>query len=156
LTKIGLIDILRDLYNYVLITSEVKIEVVDRGKIKGYSDALLIEKAINDGWIKIVRIDVPEKIYKLASITGLHKAEVEVIWLAYKKNIIALLDDDAARTFAKSIGVKVKGSLGVIVEAVKKNALTKSSALKALDKISHIMYLSSEVYRIVRNGIEEM
>jgi len=155
LAKISLIHILRELYGNILITLEVKVEVVDKGKERGYSDALLIEKAINNGWIKVVRIEVPEKIYGLAETAGLHKAEVEVIWLAYRRNIIALLDDSVARIFAKSMGVRVKGSLGVIVEAFRKNILTRNDALNALDKISSIMYLSSDVYRIVRNSIEK-
>jgi len=64
-----------------------------------------------------------------------------VIWLAYKRNVIALLDDDAARKFAKSLGVIVRGTLGVIVEAVKKGIMTKNKALEALDRLSNIMYL---------------
>lgn len=155
LAKVSLINILKELYNQVLIPLEVKIEAIDKGKEKGFPDAILIEEALNEGWIKVINVKPSKKFSTLAEIAGLHEAEIKVIWLAYKRNITALLDDDAARKFAKSLGIKVRGSLGIILEAVKKGIIAKSKALEALDRLSDIMYLSSEVYRLVRRSIEK-
>ena len=156
LAKISLISLLKEIYGEILIPVKVKIEAVDRGKNRGYSDAIIIEKAIDEKWIKIVNIKSPKKFYALAEIAGLHEAEIEVIWLAYKRNIIALLDDDAARKFARSLGIIVRGTLGVVVEAVKKGIITKNKALEALDKLSNIMYLSSDVYVSTKKSIEKI
>ena len=156
LAKISLISLLKELYGEVLIPVEVKIEAVNRGKDRGYSDAIIIEEAINEKWIKVVNVKPLKKFYALAEIAGLHKAEIEVIWLAYKRNIIALLDDDSARKFVKSLGVRVRGTLGIIVEGVREGIIAKSKALEALDRLSTIMYLSSDVYILARRSIEKL
>ncbi|MHA1583146.1 MAG: hypothetical protein ACTSYM_11725 [Candidatus Baldrarchaeia archaeon] len=49
LSKIGLLPLLKKLYAEVVIPAKVKFEVVDQGKKKGFPDALLIKKAIEEG-----------------------------------------------------------------------------------------------------------
>lgn len=112
LEKAGLLELIK-LYDTV-IPLEVKYEVVDRGKEKGFTDALLVEKAIEECWIKVIDVSVDDKFAKAAEVAGLHKAEIVVVYYAYKNGITALLDDDAARVFARGLGVKVRGSLGFI------------------------------------------
>ncbi len=95
LEKAGLLELIK-LYDTV-IPLEVKYEVVDRGKEKGFTDALLVEKAIEECWIKVIDVSVDDKFAKAAEVAGLHKAEIVVVYYAYKNGITALLDDDAAR-----------------------------------------------------------
>jgi len=154
LAKAGLLEFIK-LYD-VLIPSEVKYEVVDRGKEKGFSDAVQIEKAIEDGWIRVIDVDMGNRFAKAAEIAGLHKAEVSVIYYAYMNGIIALLDEDAARVFARGLGVKVKGSLGLLVEGLKKGVITYSKAINGLNNLSRIMYLSSDVYSLVLRELERL
>ena len=129
--------------------TEVKVEVVDEGKKKGYADAILVENAIKDGWIKILDIQVEKNFLQAADIAGLHTAEIKVIYYALQNGIIAFLDDDPARIFARTLGVKVSGSLGVLIRGLKEKKITYNEALKGLDDLADIMYLSSEIYRLV-------
>ncbi len=156
LARVSALFLLKKLYGEVLIPYEVKIEVVLRGKEKGYSDAFIVERAISEGWIIVVDVKPPETYLSLASRAGVHMAESRVIWLAYREGLVALLDDDAARVFAESLGIKVRGSLGILIEAVKKGFMSKKNALRTLDKLSNVMYLSADLYRIVRKAIERM
>ena len=153
LAKAGLLELIR-LYD-IMIPVEVKYEVVDRGKEKGFTDALLIEKAIEEGWIKVVNVRVDDKFAKAAEVAGLHKAEIAVVYYAYKNGITALLDEDAARVFARSLGVKVRGSLGLLIEGLNEGLISYSEAVKGLDELSKIMYLSSDVYRLALRKIEK-
>ncbi len=154
LAKAGLLELIR-LYD-VVILEEVKERVVDKGKDKGYTDALLVEEAMERGWIKVVHLDVDDKFVKAAEIAGLHAAEIAVVYYAYRNSITALLDDDAARTFARGLGIRVRGSLGLLVEGLKDGVISGSEALKGLDELSRVMYLSSDVYRIVLREIERL
>lgn len=63
---------------------------------------------------------------------------------------VALLDDEVARAFARVLNVRVKGSLGVMVEVVRKGILTGEVGLKALGKLASVMYVSVDVYRAVK------
>jgi len=153
LAKAGLLELIK-LYDTV-IPLEVKYEVVDKGKEKGFTDALLIEKAIEEGWIKVIDVSVDDKFAKAAEVAGLHKAEITVVYYAYKNGITALLDEDAARVFARGLGVKVKGSLGLLIEGLREGLVSYSKAVKGLDDLSKIMYLSSDVYKLVLREIEK-
>jgi len=77
LAKAGLLHLIK-LYD-VVIPQEVKHEVVDVGKAKGYSDAFFIEKAVKEGWIKIIRVNVDEKFSEIARLAGLHEAEIATL-----------------------------------------------------------------------------
>jgi len=153
LAKVGLLELIK-LYDTV-IPLEVKYEVVDKGKEKGFTDALLVEKAIEDGWIKVIDVSVDDKFAKAAEVAGLHKAEITVVYYAYKNGITALLDEDAARVFARGLGVKVRGSLGLLIEGLKEGLISYSEAVKGLDDLSKVMYLSSDVYKLALREIEK-
>lgn len=153
LAKAGLLELIK-LYDTV-IPLEVKYEVVDRGKEKGFTDALLVEKAIEECWIKVIDVSVDDKFAKAAEVAGLHKAEIVVVYYAYKNGITALLDDDAARVFARGLGVKVRGSLGLLIEGLREGLISYSEAVKGLDDLSKVTYLSSDVYKLVLKKIEK-
>ena len=128
--------------------------MVEKGKAKGYSDALLIEKKIEQGFIKEIKIDIDNKFEAAAQIAGLHKAEIAVIYYTYKNEIIALLDDDAARIFARGMGIKVKGTLGVLIDGFNNKLISRPEALLGLNKLSQIMYLSADIYQLVLKQLE--
>jgi len=144
-----------ELYD-VVIPTEVKREVVDRGKEKGFTDSLLVEEAIEKGSIKVVDVKVDDRFVEVAKVAGLHEAEIAVVFYAYRNGIVALLDEDAARVFARGLGVKVRGSLGLLVEGLKNGLITYPEAVKGLKDLSKVMYLSSDVYRIVAEEIERL
>jgi predicted nucleic acid-binding protein len=150
------IDLLRllDLYE-ILIPAEVRNEVVDKGKIKGYSDALLIEKKIEECSIKEIKIEIDDKFEAAAQIAGLHKAEITVIYYAFKKEIIALLDDDAARIFARGLGIKVKGTLGVLIDGFNNKLISHQETLSGLNKLSQMLYFSADLYQLVLKQLEK-
>lgn len=153
LTKAGLLDLLQ-LYN-VVIPAEVKYEVVDRGKEKGFSDAFLVEKAVED-WIGTFDSEIESRFERVARVAGLHEAEITVIYYAYQNGLTALLDDDAARVFARDLGVEVRGSLGVLVKGLKEGAISYSKAVEGLDRLSEVMYLSSDIYKLVLKELESL
>jgi len=155
LSKIGLLHLLKKLYAEVVIPAKVKFEVVDQGKKKGFPDALLIEKAIEEGWITVKEVKTNKSLLSSAKTLGLEEAEIEVIQYAYQTKATALIDDEAAREFARILGVTVRGSLGVLLEGLKRGILTRKEALKKLDELSEVMYISMEVYKLVRRKLEE-
>ena len=154
LSKINQLNLLKDMYEEVVIPHEVKVETVNHGRERGFPDAIQIEDAINEGWIRVEEIKISAEFTELAQITGLNIAEVAVIYYAYKNNGTALLDEDSARTFARTLGIPIRGSLGLVLQGLRRNLLSREEALKALEQLSEIMYLSADLYRIMRDEIE--
>ncbi len=153
LAQANLLKLLR-LYKTVIPT-QVKAEVVDMGKAKGFSDAVLVEQAIERGLLSVVEVEVPSRIAEAAEVAGLHDAEIAVVYHAYKTHAVALLDEDAARVFATGLGITVRGSLGVLVEGVKEGVISYSESIQGLDRLSDIMYLSSDVYKLILKVLED-
>lgn len=126
LAKLGLLSLLKELYGTVVIPSTVYHEVVVKGFQRGEEDAQDVNLAINFGYIKVEDIDefgISEKINKLP----VHDGEKSVIELYLKINAdLALLDDRLARESAKKLGITVKGTLGVIIDAYRKKLLNEN------------------------------
>lgn len=93
-----------------------------------------------------------------ALVTGrtLGVAEAEGIYLAKHSGIPALLDDEAARTIARALGLKVKGSIGMIIQAQKDGLIKREEALKGLERLSRVMYLNVDTYRLAMREMEQV
>lgn len=106
LLKIGKLQILKELYQEVLIPLEVYNEI-EAGRDKEYYLDLRTED-----WIKIHRI---ENTLSLSYFLDLDKGEAEEIVLASEKKAdLILLDETLGRFHAKHISLKVTGTAGIL------------------------------------------
>ena len=86
----------------------------------------------------------------------LHDGEVEVMILAQElpHADLVILDDNAAKKTAKFLGLKVTGSLGVILKAKKNNYIPSvTDVMNQL--ITNGFYISPDVYNFVKNQAGE-
>ncbi|MDP7140866.1 MAG: DUF3368 domain-containing protein [Candidatus Woesearchaeota archaeon] len=152
LSKLDKLSLLKELFKQVLIPEEVKREVVDEGKRKNHIDAIETEKAINEGWIKVENTE----IHPLLMDIGIDKGEAEAISLAYKKKLGVLLDQTHAREAAKLLVVGPKGTLYVLLLALKKRLISYDDYMLSLfDLIQFGFRMSEGVYlEAVRLGKE--
>ena len=116
LSKIDKLFLLKELFKTVLIPQEVKKEVIDQGKKHNHIDAMGVEKAVNEGWIKIEKTNVIPALNDI----GIDKGEAEAISLANKKKLNILVDQDHAREAALLVGIKPRGTIFVLLLALKK------------------------------------
>jgi len=146
LAKISGLELLAKIFGKVLVVDEVYLEAVTRGKGAGATDALLIERAKKEGWLDVKKAELSDEIGGLAERAGIEVAEACSIQLAYEKKLPILLDDAAARTFARGLGLEVIGSIGVLYRALKMGLVSKGEALRKLDELSRAMWLSPSAY----------
>lgn len=142
LAKVGRIDLLRKVFGEVFVPEEVKVEVVDRGKQLGERDAYVVEKAIEDGWLKVLGVEVVEIPIKL------EPGEVAVLSLAKKLGRReVLVDEISARTAARLMGLTPRGTVFVLLKALEIEEVNLSEFLDALsDLVKHGFRLKEEVY----------
>lgn len=151
LAKVGKLYLLKELFQTVLIPKSVYNEVVIEGKKRGFVDAEIVEKAVKEGWLKVV--DVRTKI----TFDEIERGEAEAIELALKKSLDLLVDDYTARTIAMSLGVKPIGTLRVLFLAVKNGLISKDTAKKTLNlMIMEGFRLSIEVYSRFLEELEKL
>ncbi|MBS7651355.1 MAG: DUF3368 domain-containing protein [Candidatus Bathyarchaeia archaeon] len=142
LAKIERISILRKLFGEVLVPQEVKVEVVDKGKQLGEGDAYIIEKAISDGWIKVLNVEPIETPIRL------ERGEVAALSIAKRLGIReVLVDETPARIAAKLMGLTARGTLYVLLKALEVEEIDLNEFLDSLSKlVEHGFRLKEEVY----------
>jgi len=142
--------LLRELFQTVLIPKSVYEEVVVEGKRKSFVDAEIVERAIRDGWIKVV------KVQSKIEFDEIERGEAEAIELALRE-LDLLVDDSTARTIASSLGVKPIGTLRVLYLAVMNGLISKDNAKKILNlMIKEGFRISIEVYSRFLEELEKL
>ncbi len=129
LAKAGCLDILFSLYNKIFITEEVYSEVVEEGFILEKEDAVIIKENIG----KRIQIKNPgSSSMHIIRKYSIHKGEAASILLAQETNALLLMNERDGRNAAKSEGIKVKGSIGILFDALREGLIDKEEALRIL------------------------
>ena len=126
LANIGKLDILRQMYGAITIPQAVFDEIK--------SPSVQRQVNANRDWIRVEQInDTSQKQMYRAK---LHAGEVEVMILAQEKKAdLVILDDNAAKKTAKFLGLRVIGTLGILVLAKKRGYIKEvSPVLDALKR----------------------
>ena len=124
LGKINALNLLHKIYGQTRIPSAVYDEVVTRGLETGQQDAYTVQLAVRRNEIIIVEISDQELDERVRDLP-LGRGERHVIHLGLKEIAdLVLMDDALAREKSENLGLKVKGTLGAIVDAFKKKVLS--------------------------------
>jgi predicted nucleic acid-binding protein len=147
LAKIGRLKMLKDLYGTVVISGFVKVESVDRGKELGATDALEIERAINEGWIKVADLTGRQNktVQRLVSEARVGLGEAEALTIARDEKIPIILDDKEDRALAKSWDLELTSIVMVLYEAFIKNLISYDELVEDLAKLTRVMWISTDV-----------
>lgn len=80
-----------------------------------------------------------------------------VALLIDKPSSIIVTDDKRLRNVCRALGGKVTGTLGLLINSVKKESISKETALILLDKLNRTGFrMSIELYNCVKDKIEEI
>ena len=147
LAKIGRLKMLKDLYGTVVISRFVKVESVDRGKELGAADALEIERAIDEGWIKVADLTRRQKqtVQRLISEARVGLGEAEALTIARDEKVPIILDDKEARAIAKSWDLELMSTVMVLYEAFIKDLISYDELVEDLAKLTRVMWISTDV-----------
>jgi len=121
LAKLNLLHLLKQLYGQVQFPRSVYEEVVVKGIRRGFEDAHTLQRFLNqESWKPTEVGDVPDE---LAS-SHLDRGERESIALALAQDGLLLIDEERGRTVARRLGVKVRGTLGILIHAYRAGLIT--------------------------------
>jgi predicted nucleic acid-binding protein len=124
LSLIGRLDLLPLFYSRVLVPDLVYQEVVQRGE--GLAGSMEIRGA---DWVDVVPHDPGAHLFRSLS-AEIDAGEAAAVWLAAERRAeLVLSDDRQARWAAERLGFKVRGSLGVLVEAKRRGLLPAAAPL---------------------------
>jgi predicted nucleic acid-binding protein len=109
LHQLGKIDLLQALYSEIVVPRSV-IEELAAGKAAGHD----VPNVAAFTWMKVASSPT---LVLLALATDLGKGESEAIAIAHERDALLILDDALARRHASLIGVRLTGTLGVLLKA---------------------------------------
>ena len=145
LAKVGKLELLKDYFTEISIPEAVYRECVIDGKDR--EDAKRIENA---AWIRVV--DIKNIDLKKAFNTVLDEGESEAIVLALQESAdLILLDDYEARELARTYGLKITGTIGLLIKAKYEGDISSiDEMLKKLRRTG--FWLSDDLYtKILRD-----
>lgn len=145
LANIGKLDVLRQMYGAITIPQAVFDEIK--------SPSVQRQVNANRDWIRVEQInDASQKQMYRAK---LHAGEVEVMILAQEKKAdLVILDDNAVKKTAKFLGLRVIGTLGILVLAKKRGYIKEvSPVLDALKRDG--FFISDDLCDLVLRQADE-
>ncbi len=133
--QIKKLDVLKELFGKILITNEVYNE------IKNTEQKEALNKEIKRGWIK------KKSTPKLNILNNLDIGEASSISLALQyEQALFIADDLQARNLAKSIGLEITGTIGIILLAKKLGFIEKEFNLQK-ELISSNLWISTRLFQ---------
>ncbi|MEW6416834.1 MAG: DUF3368 domain-containing protein [Nitrospirota bacterium] len=130
------VHIIRRLYeNTSFVTNFVVAENM-KGIIKGYNELNKIREAIREDWLKEVTLEGQEekKLFESLSVS-LGLGEASSLAVAKTRGFIFACDDMVARREAQLLNIKLTGTLGILIKAVKKRLIYQKEADRILARM---------------------
>ncbi len=118
--KLNLLHLLKQLYGRVHFADAVYREVVVVGMQHGYGDASTLHQFLQqEAWQSTPGVAIPPSIQSASLDLG----EQESIALAMMQQALLLIDEEAGRRVARNVGLRVRGSLGVFIDAYRRGLI---------------------------------
>lgn len=157
LGKLNRLGLLADLYSEVLLPAPVYHEAVVQGALRGEPDARLIRLFWQKmGWPVVPVSDALLGKVTLSLVLGVGEHSVLALATRYA-TVEVLLDDAAARAEARRLGIQVRGTLGVLVQAYRRQLITRLEIELLFQEIAERpdIWISAHLCRVVLDGLED-
>jgi len=153
LARVGCFHLLRALYGELVIATGVYLEVVERGW--GFPGSFETEKAVKEDWLKVKSVADKARVVDLMRRYGISLGNAETIQLAIEDGAeLALADEAEVRDLLEECGIKIRGCIGVLIEAAKRGVISTKGAKRAMRRLIETGYRVSdnvlnEAYRLL-------
>lgn len=150
LSLVRLLGLIPALYGQILVPDLVYSEVVTDGDVLPGSAELREAK-----WIEVVSHEPGAPLFQLLR-AQLDPGEAAAIWLAVaRKPALVLSDDRPARLMAEQLGLSVRGTLGILVEAKRRGEIAEVAPI-VTELRSKGVWLSDELVQRILGEVEEL
>ena len=139
-TKAGLLELAANLYRDVIITEGVYKEAVEVGKAGGHMDSFVLEQAIHDGRIKVLKLPPSnrEVVEKIPILAKLGAGERETVYESFKEGCLAILDDRDSKVAASVLNVSFQSSSLILLEGFLRGLITRGAFEEALEVLAKV------------------
>ena len=152
LMKAEHLNILGRLYGEILIPDAVFVELTSNPKFT--AEAELIK---NCGFIRVVTVRERKAVDVLRRVSGLDLGESEaIIYVDENKADILLMDEEAGRKVAKSMGLHIQGTVGVLLQAYDRKMLSAEQVVEAVRRLRNTKrHISERLYQYAEDYVRK-
>lgn len=151
LAKMTLLQTSCQVFGPARVPARVRDEVL-AGKEKGYADAAVVEKRLDDGDIEVVDLgpDAQEDLTELEKLS-VRGGEAHAIALCWQEGIDRLAtDDDNVRDKQEILGIRCVGTPALLLGLHKRGSITQEKVTRAVDVLERVGWFSQAVLDKVR------
>jgi predicted nucleic acid-binding protein len=138
------LDIVKKLYgNESYVTNYVVAENM-KGILKGHLRLSKLKDALEDGWLKEITLKSKKEksLFETLSVS-LGVGESSSIAVAKIRSFVFACDDRVARREAEFLGIRLTGTIGILIKAVRKRIMTYKIADETLDQMKKYGFYST-------------
>jgi len=144
--EIGALDMLRQLYRELFVTTEVLQEIRD-GLDEGYTFYLEVARLLDPvapaGWLRLTSLAYDEEVELFAKMPNrLHQGEAACLAIAQNRRWVLLTDDRSARRYALTHDIHLSGTLGCLALGVQRQLWTLQEGNDRLFKMIEAGFFS--------------
>jgi hypothetical protein len=143
LTKIGKLEYIIELFDFIIISNAVYKEVIEEGIIAGYTDATLILNYLKKDKIKEITIENPDPLLN----EYLHPGESESIQLALYLKAILVIDEKKGRMIAEQRDIEFLTTADMLLLLLKEDLINFDFFHNNLSKYSADGWLGANIYQ---------
>ncbi|KXB00989.1 hypothetical protein AKJ44_03055 [candidate division MSBL1 archaeon SCGC-AAA261F17] len=153
LAKVSNLNLLKKLFNEIIVPEEVYEEVVVKGEERGEPEVSLISDLFEEGFIRKEKARRPKR-----GLRGLHEAEGKAIDLCEEEGIDHILvDDKEAFKLAKLLGLEPWRTSSIILKFFELGEIDYRKLRRALQDLSNAGYfMTAEVYELILGKAREL
>lgn len=157
LSRIGKLELLKDLFGEVEIPPFVYQEVVKEAKPLGKPGISAIEGAIDEGWIKVVEVKERALVKKLIESERVQIGDAEVLYLAKTLATSLVTNDGWLVRVARGLGVRTLWTTTLVLLAVRGGKVSKEDGKTLLrELVLSGLYVKPDVYTMLLQAIDEL
>ena len=157
LSRIGKLGLLKDLFGEVDIPPSVYREVVKEAKALGRPGVSAIERAIEDGWMRVTKVGERGTIKKLVESERIQIEDAEVLHLAKTLSAGLVTSDGWLIKVARGVGVETIWATTLVLLAVKGKKISKEDGKTLLrELVLSGLYVRPDVYAMLLQAIDDL
>ena len=157
LGKLGVVDLLPRLFSQVLTNETVREEV----PVRTAPEYLVLNECFSS-WLEVKTPSDEDLVLSLKEMS-IHLGEAKTIALARElmqrdDDVVAIIDDLAARDIATTLNIPITGTVGVILLGAKKNLITPMKAKRTIKRLIEDtkFRISTDLYSKIISEIDEI
>ena len=133
LIKINRLDLLEKLFVEVLIPNAVFKELTTNNLFT--NEAEIVKKS---SFLKVSSVQNQKSLHLLQAVSGLDDGESEAIILADElKSNILLMDERKGRKVAQKLGIKITGTIGILIQAYNEGMISDVEVKSYLNQLKN-------------------